>query len=194
MPSIASIVYCILGRAYDSLGDFSKAIKYHEQGLAIAKEVGDRAAEGRAYANLGNAYQSQGDFSKAVEKHGQHLAIAKEVSDRAAEGGAYGNLGIGEGGAYANLGIAYRGTMRRPSSTTRSAWRLQRRWATGRWRAGRTQPRHLPHALERVHQSRGLLRSTTCYGNIAEACTRAIRRSAQHGCRPHPWRPRRPYY
>jgi len=32
--------------------------------MAIAKEVCDRAGEGRAYGNLGNAYQSLGDFSK----------------------------------------------------------------------------------------------------------------------------------
>ena len=62
MPSIASFVYGTLGNAYNSLGDFSKAIEYHTQHLAIAKEVGDRADEGGAYGNLGNAYQSQGDF------------------------------------------------------------------------------------------------------------------------------------
>ena len=36
-------------------------------------EVGDRAGEGKAYANLGNAYQSQGDFSKAIAYQTQHL-------------------------------------------------------------------------------------------------------------------------
>jgi tetratricopeptide (TPR) repeat protein len=55
--------------------------------------VGDRAGEGRAYANLGNAYRSQGDISKAIEYHAHHLTIAKEVGDRAGEGAAYGNLG-----------------------------------------------------------------------------------------------------
>jgi hypothetical protein len=79
-----------------------------------------------AYANLGNAYWSQGDFSKAIKYHGQDLAIAKEVGDRAGGQGA-------------------------------------------------REPQHLPHALERVRQSRRLLRSTTCYVNIAEACTRAVR-------------------
>ena len=74
-----------------------KAIAYHGQHLAIAKEVGDRAGKGRAYANLGCAYQSQGDISKAIEYHAQRLATAKEVGDRA-----------GEGRAYANLGNAYR--------------------------------------------------------------------------------------
>ena len=67
MPSIASFVYRTLGRAYHPLGDYVKAIEYHTQHLAVAKEVGDRAGEGRTYANLGNAYQSQGDFSKAID-------------------------------------------------------------------------------------------------------------------------------
>ena len=66
MPSNASFIYCTLGRAYQSLGDYAKAIEYHEQHLAIAKEVGDRAGEGRAYSYLGNAYWLQGDFSKAI--------------------------------------------------------------------------------------------------------------------------------
>jgi hypothetical protein len=48
MPSITSWVYCTLDNAYDSLGDFSKAIEYHTQHLAITKEVGDRAGEGGA--------------------------------------------------------------------------------------------------------------------------------------------------
>ena len=61
--------YGNLGYVYYSLGDFSKAIEYHSQRLAIAKEVGDRAGEGGAYGNLGNAYCSLGDFSKAFEYH-----------------------------------------------------------------------------------------------------------------------------
>ena len=48
----------MLGIAYRSLGDFSKAIKNHTQNLANAKEVGDRAGQGRAYGGLGNAYKS----------------------------------------------------------------------------------------------------------------------------------------
>ena len=41
--------YANLGIAYHSQGDFSKAIEYHTQDLAIAKEVSDRAGEGVAY-------------------------------------------------------------------------------------------------------------------------------------------------
>ena len=76
-----------------SLGDYRKAIEYHEKRLKIAKEIGDRAGEGRAYGNLGNAYDSLGDYQKAIEYHEKHLKIAKEIGDRAGEGGAYGNIG-----------------------------------------------------------------------------------------------------
>ena len=128
--------YGNLGNAYQSLGDYQKAIEYHEKRLKIAKEIGDRAGEGRAYGNLGNAYDPLGDYQKAIEYHEKRLKIAKEIGDRAGEGGAYGNLGnayqslgdyqkaieyhekrlkiakeigdrAGEGRAYGNLGNAY---------------------------------------------------------------------------------------
>ena len=41
MPSKASFVYCILGNAYCSKGDFIKAIECYTLDLAIAKEVGE---------------------------------------------------------------------------------------------------------------------------------------------------------
>ena len=81
-----------LGYAYDSLGDFHKAIEYHERCLQMLKEMQDKAGEGRAYGNLGNAYDSLGYFRKAIQYHKRHLQIAKEVRDKAGEGGAYGNL------------------------------------------------------------------------------------------------------
>ena len=50
-----------------------KAIEYHRQRLAIAKEVGDRAGEvgdrageGRAYGNLGTCHMHLNEFVKAV--------------------------------------------------------------------------------------------------------------------------------
>jgi hypothetical protein len=64
------------------------AIEYHTQSLAIAKEVGDRAGEGRAFANLGDAYQMLGDVDKAIK----YRTLAKEVGDRAGQDMAYANL------------------------------------------------------------------------------------------------------
>ena len=68
--------------------------------MKIAKEIGDKAGEGRAYGNLGNVYQSLGDYQRAIEYQEKHLKIAKEIGDRAGKGIAYGNLG----NAYQSLG------------------------------------------------------------------------------------------
>ena len=96
--NVMMIKYCNLGTIYHGLVEFKKAIKYHQRHLEIAKEVGDKAGEGRGYGNLGNAYHGLGQFQTAIEYHQRHLEIAKEVGDKA-----------GEGGSYANLGNAYHG-------------------------------------------------------------------------------------
>ena len=87
--------YCcdkIEGNASQGLRDFNKAIEYDEQHLEIAKEVGDKDGEGRAYGRLGFAYCNLGDFQKAIQYNERHLKIAKVVENKAGEGGAYGNL------------------------------------------------------------------------------------------------------
>ena len=92
--------YGNLGNAYRSLGDYRKAIEYHEKDLKIAKEISYRSSERAAYGNLGNAYQSLGDYQKAIEYLEKLLKIAQEIGDRSGEGAAYGSLG----NAYHSLG------------------------------------------------------------------------------------------
>ena len=92
--------YSNLGNVYFSLGDFKKAIEYHERQLKISKEVGDGAGEVAAYSNLGNAYFSLGDFKIAIEYHERQLKISKELGERTGERKAYNNLGD----AYNSLG------------------------------------------------------------------------------------------
>ena len=128
--------YCNLGVAYNSLGNFQKAIEYQEKHLKIAKGLCDRYGEGKAYGNLGNSYARLGNFQKALEYHENDLKITKEIGNRCGEGTAYGHLGIilnhlgdfqqaleylvkhlkiakevgdryGEGRAYGNLSEAY---------------------------------------------------------------------------------------
>jgi len=60
-------VYGNLGNAYDSLGDYPKAIEYHGQHLKIAVEIGDRLGEGQVYGNLGAVYLNQGNYPRAIE-------------------------------------------------------------------------------------------------------------------------------
>uniref|UniRef100_A0A8D2NAM8 G protein signaling modulator 2 n=1 Tax=Zonotrichia albicollis TaxID=44394 RepID=A0A8D2NAM8_ZONAL len=77
-----------------------KAAKYYEENLSIVTELGDRAAQGRAFGNLGNTHYLLGNFRSAVLAHEQRLLIAKEFGDRSAERRAYSNLG----NAYIFLG------------------------------------------------------------------------------------------
>ncbi|XP_071097777.1 G-protein-signaling modulator 2-like isoform X1 [Haliotis cracherodii] len=70
-----------------------KAAKYYEENLTIVRELGDRAAQGRACGNLGNTHYLLGNFSQAIKFHEERLAIAKEFGDKAAERRAYTNLG-----------------------------------------------------------------------------------------------------
>jgi tetratricopeptide (TPR) repeat protein len=125
-----------LGIAYVGLGEYQKAIKYHEQALKITREIGDKLGEGNSLGNLGIAYYNLGNYRKAIEYHEQHLEISREISDRLGEGNSLGSLGnvylslgeyrkaieyyeqvlqinrkigdrLGEGNSLNNLGIAY---------------------------------------------------------------------------------------
>ena len=125
MPGYAPFVYSILGNTYHSLGDFKKAIEYHTEHLAIAKEVGDRA--GRA-GRTGTSATGTSERPSSTTRRTWQLQ-RKEVGDRAGRAGRT---------RTSASRFSRWGTSARPSSTTRSTWRLQRRWATGRGRAGRT--------------------------------------------------------
>ena len=59
--------YGNLGNAYHSLGDYRKALEYHEKRLKITKEIGDRAGEAEAYCNIGNAYSFLEQIENAVD-------------------------------------------------------------------------------------------------------------------------------
>ena len=85
--------YTNLGNAYQSLGDYGKAIEYNEKSLEIFKDIGDRAGESSCYTNLGNAYDSLGDYGKAIEYHEKSLEIKKDIGDIDSERVVSYNLG-----------------------------------------------------------------------------------------------------
>jgi tetratricopeptide (TPR) repeat protein len=89
-----------LGVVYHCLGEYRRAIQYHEQSLEISREIGDRTAEESALGNLGLEHRSLGDSRRAIEFHKQALEIAREIGDQRGEQSALGNLGV----AYKSLG------------------------------------------------------------------------------------------
>ncbi|MBD2743631.1 tetratricopeptide repeat protein [Coleofasciculus sp. FACHB-1120] len=89
-----------LGIAHNSLGQYQPAIDYHQQSLAITRQISDRNGEARSLSNLGNAYNSLGQYQPAIDYHQQSLAIFREIGDRNGEARSLGNLG----NAYNSLG------------------------------------------------------------------------------------------
>ena len=63
-------------------GDYAIAQDYYRQAYAIAREIGDRNAEGITLANLGYIAGVQGDFSAAQQYHDQALSLAQEAGNR----------------------------------------------------------------------------------------------------------------
>ncbi len=82
-----------LGTSYFNIGEYRKAIEYHEKALAIVQEIGDRRGEGVWLGSLGLAYYVLGQVDKAIEYYQKALAIAQEIGDRYGEASALTNLG-----------------------------------------------------------------------------------------------------
>ena len=89
-----------LGLAYYSLGQYQKAIDFHQQQLEMAREIGDRQGEANSLGNLGNAYYFLGQYQKAIDFHQQSLEIEREIGNPQGEAISLGNLG----NAYDSLG------------------------------------------------------------------------------------------
>jgi hypothetical protein len=218
MPSNASFVYTTIGNTYKSMGDFIKAVEYHGQSLAIAKEV-PIAVPSRLCNRRGKA---------PLREPRHHVLLAGEICEGHSRTHSTWRLqrrwATGRGwplrtrtsasrmGWWAETATVtrraawlvavvstvcsvtestnteYHATrpqqrlhllplwhtasrlgMPRPSSTTGSAWRLQRRWASGRGRAGRTGT----SATRMI--SRGTLRSPS---NTTRSAWRFLRRWA----------------
>ena len=83
---VKDVVTAISVTVYNSLEQYDKAIQHHEKNRNIAKQIGDKAGEGRSYSNLGNCYNSLEQYDKAIQHHERSLNIAEQIGDKAGEG------------------------------------------------------------------------------------------------------------
>jgi len=90
----------LLGLCYYSLGQYKKAITYHQQSLEIEEEMGNRQGVASSLGNLGNCYDSLGHYKKAITYHQQHHDISEEIGFRRGVAISLGNLGS----CYRSLG------------------------------------------------------------------------------------------
>lgn len=88
-----SAIYSQLGNAYFYLGDYSKAMQYHQHDLTLARTMGDKLGEAKSSGNLGNTLKVMGRFDDAIVCCKRHLELSRELGDRLSEGRALYNLG-----------------------------------------------------------------------------------------------------
>ena len=70
-----------MGSAYRQLGEYQRAIDFHQQSLEIQREVGDRQGEAACLGNLGSVYRQLGEYQRAIDFHQQSLEIQREIGD-----------------------------------------------------------------------------------------------------------------
>ncbi|MCW3096470.1 MAG: hypothetical protein JWL77_2088 [Chthonomonadaceae bacterium] len=74
-------------------GDYPAACAYHEESLAIQREIGDRDGIAKSLNNLGSTAYVQGDHTAARAYFEESLAIQREIGDRPGIAGSLNNLG-----------------------------------------------------------------------------------------------------
>ena len=64
-----------IGLIYSDQGELDEALKYHQEALAIHKEVGYRQGEANQLGNIGLIYSDQGDLAAALKYLKEALEI-----------------------------------------------------------------------------------------------------------------------
>lgn len=76
------------------LGDFGRALEYHQHSLEIRRELGDKSSIAACFNGMGNVASDRRDFATSREYYEKSLAIKRELGDRKAQAGALNNLGF----------------------------------------------------------------------------------------------------
>jgi tetratricopeptide (TPR) repeat protein len=71
-----------LAAAYQSLGEYEAALRYHQRSLEIARQHNDRAGEGIGLGKLGQHWLLLGRPAQAMEQLKPALLIARETKDQ----------------------------------------------------------------------------------------------------------------
>ena len=89
-----------MGNAYESLGEYQKAIDYYQKYLELSTAIGDRSGIARSNGNLGCAYHSLGEYQKATDYNKKSLEISTAIGDQSGVARSNANLG----NAYDSVG------------------------------------------------------------------------------------------
>ncbi|MFZ1232406.1 MAG: tetratricopeptide repeat protein [Thiofilum sp.] len=91
-PKILAQTQNQIGIQYLHTGNFSTALRYLQQSLAIRQEIGDKSGEGTTLNNISQIYDARGDYDTALRYLQQALAITQEIGDKSGEGKTLNNI------------------------------------------------------------------------------------------------------
>jgi tetratricopeptide (TPR) repeat protein len=74
-------------------GNYTTALTYFTDSLAISQKIGDKAGEGTTLNNISQIYDAQGDYITALTCLTNSLAISQKIGDKAGEGNTLFNIG-----------------------------------------------------------------------------------------------------
>lgn len=83
-----------LGVAHYHLGEFARAIEYHEASLALAKEQNTPGRQAQAFSGLGAGYRGLGELERAEEFFKQSRDLSKAIGDPSIQANSEYNLAV----------------------------------------------------------------------------------------------------
>jgi tetratricopeptide (TPR) repeat protein len=89
-------ILTLLGYSRRALGDYDRAIEFHQQALDIARTAADQACEIANLNHLSRIYVAQKNYAEAIGYSQRALILARQVGDRLGEANALTNLGYSE--------------------------------------------------------------------------------------------------
>ena len=81
--SVLADVYSRLGNAYLELGDYNRALEYHNRDLRIAETKDFTERRSRALDNLGRVYARSGQFPQAIQVWERKVPLATSPLEKA---------------------------------------------------------------------------------------------------------------
>lgn len=85
-----------IGRVYDELGDFSRALDYHFQALGIDERTGDDSSRAASLRTIGVVYSKSGDARQGLSFYEQSLALCRRTGDHDSSARTLNNIGINQ--------------------------------------------------------------------------------------------------
>ncbi|MGB0383380.1 MAG: tetratricopeptide repeat protein [Ardenticatenaceae bacterium] len=94
-PTSARIVaLVVLGNVYSLQGNINKSIEYQEEGIRVAKELGDSRKLASFWMNKGINEKLRGHLPTAISSHKKALQVSQKNGDVGAEGTTHNNLAL----------------------------------------------------------------------------------------------------